>query len=168
MKFLLLTVLGLFILSSAIQAQSVMVLKVEGSVLGYYPAAAGAGIGLGAEFNLGRKSTLGINVNTGKIQNIVNLKYGISPEFRYYFNTAFKGFYLAANGNYDKIRQINDKDNDFGSYLFGVGAKAGYNIWLKNKIVAGFSVGTNVIGPSRSDNSVKSKITANFEIGYRF
>lgn len=170
MKKRICTLIVIFFVVKSIQAQSTMLLKVEGSILGYYPAAAGVGVGVGvgAEFNLGKKSTLGISISGGKIQDIVNLKYGISPEFRYYFNTAFKGFYLAGNGNYDKIKQINDNDNDFGSYLFGVGAKAGYNIWLKNKIVTGLSFGTTVIGPSRSDNSVKSKFTANLEIGYRF
>lgn len=164
--FLILAVFLTFLSMS--QSQTSVALKLGGSVLGYYPVAAGTGFGLGLELKLGKKSTLGVNVNTGEVQDLVKLKFGVNPEFRYYFKSAFKGIYLGVNGTYDKFKQINDKDNDFGTYLFGVGGKVGYNWILKEKIIVGFNLCTDVLGPSRSINSAKSKIASNFEVAYKF
>ncbi len=164
--FLTLTVFLTFL--SLIQSQTSIALKLEGSILGYYPAAVGTGAGFGFELNVGKKSTLGVIFNTGTVQDLAKLKFGVSPEFRYYFKSAFEGIYLSANGNYDKFKQINDKGNYFGSYLFGLGGKIGYSKIVKEKIIIGLNFGTNVIGPSRGFNSTSSKITSNLEIAYKF
>lgn len=158
------TVLAFFLYSGA---QTSLAIKATGSVLGY-SSGAGIGGGVGFEVNAGKKSTIGVLATLGKVQDIVNLKYSVSPEFRYYTKSAFNGLYFAANGTYDVFKNVNDKDNNFGTYLFGFGGKVGYNALLNEKIILGINLGANAMGPSRSDNSVKSKFTANLEVGYKF
>lgn len=151
-----------------VNAQNTFALKLNAAALGYYPISAGSGVGIGFETNTGEKSTLGVNATFGKVQDFVALRYSISPEFRYYFKTAFEGFYVAGNFSYDQFKPINDLKNNFGSYLFGIGASVGTNVILKDNIIFGINLGAQATGPSRSTESVKSKLIANIELGYRF
>jgi hypothetical protein len=167
MKKAISTISILLVFFLYVNAQTSLAIKATGSVLGY-SSGAGIGGGVGFEVNAGKKSTIGVLATLGKVQDIVNLKYSVSPEFRYYTKSAFNGLYFAANGTYDVFKNVNDKDNDFGTYLFGFGGKVGYNALLNEKIILGINLGANAMGPSRSYNSVKSKFTANLEIGYKF
>lgn len=154
--------------SCALTAQTSLVVKANAGVLGYYPAAAGFGTGIGLEVNAGKKLTLSVNTAFGNVQDLTDVKYSITPEVRYYFKSAFNGFYVGVNGTYDKFKPKNDLDDKFGTYLFGVGANTGYNIVFKNNITAGLGIGANLMGPSRNDNSVNTKLVARLEVGYKF
>jgi hypothetical protein len=156
-----------FTFFSTINAQSSLLLKGSGSIVGYYPASAGLTSGIGIETNVSKKGTISVVMSTGKIQDVVKLNYSITPEYRHYFKEAFAGFFLAANASYEQFTNING-GGDFGTYLFGVGAALGANTIFKDKIVMGLKVGTQAMGPSRSDNSVRAKYIATMELGYKF
>ena len=97
----------------------------------------------------------------------------IQPEVKYYFNQALNGFYLGAEAAYHSIG-ANVSSSGFSVNVskgyFGLGALAGYQTNLSDRILLNIGGGYGIIFDSDSSTGASNtgKYNLDLQFGYRF